>query len=130
MSTRRRRATTVYVAQVVGLMLGYCVLLWLSLVGLGSGLGTPWRQVVAVLPVLPIVGVALAVVRLLARLDELERRIQLEALGAAFCVTALVVVTWGFLERAGLPPVNAWVVFGLMMGLWLLGVVAGRIRYR
>lgn len=127
---RWRRATVVYVLQLTMLFAVYALLLVVSIAGLQASPPAPWRQVLALLPVVPLVGVAAAVVRLLGRLDELERRIQLEALGMSFCVSALSVLAWGFLQLAGLPPLNPWAVFGLMMALWLIGVVIGRLRYR
>ena len=43
-----------------------------------------------------------AEIRLLSRLDELERRIQLEALAIAYPTAILLVFTLGVLERAGI----------------------------
>lgn len=43
-----------------------------------------------------------AEIRLLSRLDELQRRIQLEALAIAYPTAILLVFTLGVLERAGI----------------------------
>ena len=46
-----------------------------------------------------------AFVRFLGRMDELQRRIHLEALGFAFGATAILTFAFGLMENAGLPRV-------------------------
>jgi hypothetical protein len=81
----------------------------------------------------PMAGAALAVVaviRYFAQIDELERKIQLDALAIAFGASALALMSYGFLEGAGLPHLNwtwGWPVMGAM---WALGSVISRRRYR
>ncbi len=118
-------------------------LLW----GLGAGLAAatatilfarfnlplPLRIVVAVLPLGPSLGYVFAVVRMLRRVDELQRRIQLEAIGFAFAATVIVAMLVDLLAQAKIVPVIHWGWTGLwsvMALLWALGsFVAGR-RYR
>jgi hypothetical protein len=59
------------------------------------------RALVAVSPAVPTIFALLAFLRFLTRMDELQRRIQLEALGFAFGVTAILTFAYGFLENAG-----------------------------
>jgi hypothetical protein len=63
-------------------------------------------------------------------MNELQQRIQLEALGFSFGATAILTFTYGFLQNVGFSDLNwTWVV-PLMIGLWGIGqIVAGR-RYR
>ena len=65
------------------------------------------------------------------RLDELQYRIHLEAMTGAFAATAVLITTWGFLEKAGVPAPRwglwAWPVMVALWGCSLL--VLGR-RYR
>ncbi len=71
-----------------------------SLAGTEPGAG---RVFLALLPVPPMVALALVVIRYLRRLDEMARRIHLEALALAFVGTALLTFTYGFLETTGFP---------------------------
>jgi hypothetical protein len=89
-----------------------------------------WRYAVAALPVLPVIGVLWAVQRAVARMDELQRRMQLE--GAAFAAvgTGVLTFTYGFLEGVGLPHLSYVWVLPLMFALWGVGsALAGR-RFR
>lgn len=65
------------------------------------------------------------------RLDEMQYRIQLEAIAFAFAVSAIVMTGWGFMSRAGLPVVHwgpdTWL---LMVVCWALGLWLARRRYR
>lgn len=79
-----------------------------------------WRYVVALLPVAPIAAWVFASVRYHRLLDELQQRIQLEAMAFAFAGTAAITAGYGFLEFAGLPRIGwAW-VWPLMAGLWFM----------
>lgn len=88
-----------------------------------------WRYPVALLPVLPLGFAMLAYVRFLRRMDELQRRIQLDALTYSFGASALITIAYGFLEQAGLPAVS-WVwVAPLMIVLWGASVAVASRRY-
>ncbi len=88
------------------------------------------RAVVALVPMIPLVFVATACVGAVRELDELQRRIQFEALAFAFTLTALLTFSYGFLQvGAGLPPANLFGVWPLMAVLWLLGLFVARRRY-
>ncbi|MBP5096774.1 hypothetical protein QF008_001525 [Pseudomonas protegens] len=105
-----------------------CVLLsshWLADMNPGPG-----KIALALVPVVPMVAMALAVVRQLRRMDELARRIQLEALGLSFVCTALITFSYGFLETAGLPRLSMFYVWPVMGLVWALATVAGVRRYR
>ncbi|MXY71517.1 MAG: hypothetical protein F4Y97_00595 [Dehalococcoidia bacterium] len=79
-----------------------------------------WRYIVALLPVAPIAAWVFASVRYHRLLDELQQRIQLEAMAFAFTGTAVITAGYGFLEFAGLPRIG-WVwVWPLMGGLWFV----------
>jgi hypothetical protein len=66
----------------------------------------------------------------LRRLDELQQRIQLQALAIAFAGTGIVVVGYRWLEMAGLPEVD-WGTFTwpLMAFLWAAGFLYSNRRY-
>src|ERR1700674_3468028 len=87
-------------------MLAYLMILVGSVVVVQANPEADWRFFVVVLPVAPAAFVIWLFVRALARLDELEKRIQMEAFGFALGTTALLTFGYGFLEGAGLPHLN------------------------
>ena len=90
----------------------------------------PWRVLVALAPVIPMIFGLLAFVRFFSKMDELQRRIQLEAFAFAFGGTAIVSFTYGFLENAGFPALSWIWVFPLMMALWGIGAGIASRRYQ
>lgn len=91
-----------------------------------------WRYFVAVLPVIPAALVVWLFVRSIARLDEVQKRVHMQAFGFSLGGTALVTFGYGFLEGAGLPHMNWTLVTPLMAVLWGLGlgILAFRQRFR
>lgn len=91
------------------------------------------RVALALLPVPFFAWFLLRFVAGIRTLDELQRRIQLEALAVAFPLTLLLLMTLGLLELAvGLDPGNwscrhAWAFLPLF---YFLGVVLAARRYR
>jgi hypothetical protein len=129
--TRRRQAWVRYVVDVaVAMGIGYPALVLLSVWFLRSHPGSVWRYAVAVAPMAPVLWLAFAAVRFLHQADELERRIQLEAIAFSFVVTAVGTLSYAFLQSAGLPPLNPWWIWIVMTALWAGGVMTLKIRYR
>jgi|GEM_PF-753071 len=89
-----------------------------------------WRYYVAVLPVIPAALVLWLFVRALARLDEVRKRIQIQAMGFALGATALLTFGYGFLEGVGLPHLNWTLILPLMALLWAIGTGALELRQR
>ncbi|GAA1704862.1 hypothetical protein GCM10009765_62520 [Fodinicola feengrottensis] len=113
----------VYTVQVLILMVVvYPALLVLVRLIAPDDAHSPLRYVIAILPAVPVAGVAIAYVRWLRQADELERRIQLEAMAFSAIVTILGVGTYVVLTD--LP---AWVLFLSFMALWLVGVIARKM---
>jgi hypothetical protein len=111
-------------------MLAYLMVLVGSVTVLEANPTASWRYAVAVLPVLP-AGLALWVfIRALARLDEMQKRIQMQAFGFSLGATALVTFGYGFLEGVGMPHLNWTLVLPLMALLWGLGTAIFSLRYR
>ncbi|MGI2035152.1 hypothetical protein ACRQ1B_22475 [Rhizobium panacihumi] len=112
-------------------MAAYMVALVASalLVGGGSVSGF-WATVVSLIPMMPALGVAVAVMRQLRASDELQRRIQLEALSLAFAGTALITFSYGFLENVGYPKLSMFYVWPLMAVLWIIGGLLSGRRFR
>jgi hypothetical protein len=90
----------------------------------------PWRDLIALSPILPAAATAWVVLRELRRMDELQRRIQLEALGFSFAGTAILTFSYGFLEGLGYPRLSMFTVWPLLAVLWIVGLVLARRRYQ
>ncbi|MFC5358791.1 hypothetical protein [Azospirillum himalayense] len=88
------------------------------------------KMALALLPILGTVAVAWTVLRGLRRMDELQRRIQLDAIALSFTGTALATFAWGFAEGAGVPELRAFHVWPLMAVLWVVGVCIAQWRHR
>ncbi len=124
------KAAKTYMIQFGGAMVLYAIVLVLSITFLTAHPASSWRTLVALGPVIPAGLGLLAFVRFLGRMDELQRRIQFDAIAFAFGTTGMLTFAYGFLENAGFPRLS-WVwVLPLMIGLWsIAGAVANR-RYR
>jgi hypothetical protein len=89
-----------------------------------------WKYIVAVLPVIPAGLVIWLTVRALGRLDEVQKRTQMQALGFSMVATGLLTFGYGFLEGVGLPHLNSTFVLPLMALFWGLGSLGLALRYR
>ena len=89
-----------------------------------------WRYLVALLPVAPGIWLALGIVRISQRLDELERKNLQEGITFSFAGTLLLTLSLGFLNLAGLPPVNPTWIGLIMLVLWLVGKLWSGRLYR
>jgi hypothetical protein len=111
-------------------MLAYLMVLVGSVVVVQANREASWRYFVVLLPVAPAAFVVWLFLRALARLDEMQKRIQMQAFGFSLGATALVTFGYGFLEGAGLPHLNWTYVVPLMAVLWALGAAIFSWRYR
>ena len=83
-----------------------------------------WAPLFILLPVVPLFWVAVAVYRSYQRSDEYHRLVQAESMALSFGVAMIGSIAFGFLgiAEAVHPAVGPWVVFGLAMTTWLIGV--------
>ena len=92
-----------------------------------------WARVAAALAPAPIAGMALLTIMRGAReLDELERRIQIEALAFAFVLAVLLLMTLGLMELAITLNRDDWSyrhVWAMLPMLYFGGLVLARKRY-
>jgi hypothetical protein len=126
------KAGKTYMARFAWAMIAYGLVLAASVLILKSNSDpdAPWRIPVALAPMIPAMFGMMAFVRYMGSMDELQRRIQLEAIAFGFGGTAALTFGYGFLEGVGFPPINWTFIFPLMIGLWGIGVaIAGR-RYQ
>jgi hypothetical protein len=93
-----------------------------------------WQRVaVALLPVPVFAWFLWAVARWMQRADELERRIQLEALAIAFPLTGLLVMTLGLLQLAIELSMDDWSyrhTWPIIYIFYIFGVLRARSRYQ
>ena len=93
----------------------------------------PWARVVAAIAPTPLGAAALlAILRGARELDELERRIQLEALATAFVLAVLLIMTLGLMELAVTLNRDDWSyrhVWAMLPMLYFAGLVFARRRY-
>lgn len=88
------------------------------------------RYLFASLPVLPAAVAMWASVRAIRNLDELQRRIEMEAQAFAFVGTCLLTLTWGFMQNAGIPQADIVWVAPLLIALRSIGQMISSRRYR
>ena len=89
-------------------LIGYSLALFLSLWLLRRGIDPlPLRALVAVLPVLPLALMMRAALRYLREIDELQRRIETEAIGIASLLVSLLFFAGGLLQKAQVFDVDA-----------------------
>ena len=107
-------------------------LLWLSIYVFSRGVleldlsPQPFRVVVALVPVPFFVWYLVTWMRGVARMDELQRRIELEALGFAFPAVLVILMTIGLLDlavtlqRGDFSLRNTWLLLPMLyyVGLW------------
>jgi hypothetical protein len=111
-------------------MLAYLMVLVGSVTVLQANPSAGWRYVVAVLPVAPAALTVWIFIRALARLDELHKRIQIQAFGFSLGATALLTFGYGFLEGVGMPHLSWTFILPLIAILWAVGTAIFTVRYR
>lgn len=99
-----RRYLRVLWPALVGYSLALFASIWLLRQGIAS---VPLRALVAVLPVLPLALMMGAGLRYLREIDELQRRIETEAIGAASLLLAVVYFAAGLLQKARVIDIDA-----------------------
>ena len=125
----QQSAARAYMRELGVAMAWYVIVVFVS-IKLVGGLEQPIKTLVALTPLVP-AGLALfAYLRFLSRMDELGRRIQLEALAFGFGAAGMLTFAYGFLENAGFPQLSYIWVFPLMIALWGIGGAIAAYRYR
>ncbi|MEN5059604.1 hypothetical protein [Luteimonas sp. TWI1416] len=115
-------------------MVSYVALLFASLLLLRTVEAPALRALIALLPVAPIALLLRAMVRFIRGVDELQQRIELEAICIAAALVSLGYMTGGFLQAAQVIDVPAsaamlW-VFPLVCGLYGIAKSVVARRYR
>lgn len=127
------KTTRRYLREFIYSMIAYVITLSLSLIGLGFFADyqlNAARIIVALAPVVPIIFMILSFLKYLNSIDELQQRIQLQAIGFAAGTTGLLTFSYGFLENIGFPPISLLWAFPMMVLLWGLGLAFVSRRYK
>lgn len=125
-----KNAARTYIIQFGLSMLGYVVVLLVSVSLLNGNPHAPWRIPVALAPIVPSAFALAVFVRYLGRMDELQRRIQFDAIALSFGATGILTFAYGFLENVGFPQLSWIWILPLMVVLWGLGGLIATARYR
>lgn len=105
-----------YLGEFIPAMAAYVLLILLYGLLMPRTTSMLWRVVLALLPLLPIAMVIRAMARVIRDQDELERRIDLEAIAIAAMSTGFGYFSFGFLLNAGL----GLVVSPASVAIWVL----------
>lgn len=119
-----------YLVELTATIVAYAIVLSGSIILLQRYEDSQLRIAIALAPMIPACFVPVVVVRMLRRMDELQRQIQLEALGFAFGGTAVLTFAYGFLQLVGFPPVSWFFVWPIMASLWIIGKAWATWRFR
>ena len=93
-------------------------------------IGNSFQTILAFAPLIPGFLFVVALGNAISSLDELQRRIQVEAIAIGFGITALITVTFGLLGLTGTPQPNWMYVTVNMTFSWLAGKLWTRWKYR
>jgi len=111
-------------------MAAYFVFLAVSLIVLKHWDFSFWVKLpITLAPALPFMATGFVILKHIRTMDELERKIQFEAITISFIGTAFVTFTYGFLENIGFPTFSIFGVWPLMSFFWVLGLIVARVRY-
>ncbi len=123
-----------YVRELAAMMAAYAVLLVLSITLLKRVDALALRALLALMPVVPIALAVAAMVRYFRGVDELQQRIELEAVSLGSALLALLYLSGGLLQAARvieLPADQAMIwVFPLMCASYGLAKLRIAMRYR
>ena len=97
---------------------------------LSNEIGQEYQLLIALAPTIPGILLAVSIGSAIAQLDELQRRIQLEAIGIAFGGSIIASLSYALLVLAGFPQVSWMFVPLIMMMLWLVGKLWTMWKYR
>lgn len=120
-----------YVIEMAVAGAAYVLIPWLSIHTLKTMTLAPiTRDLVALSPGLPVIGIVAAILRYMRSVDELQRQIQIEAFAVSAGITAILFLTYGFLEGVGFPHISAFWTFASIDIFWALSLPFITRRYK
>ncbi len=125
-----KAAARQYLREFLSAMAAYVVVLIVALTLINLSPNNAWWRIpLALTPVIPAIFGMIAYIRFISRMDELQRRIQFEALAFGFGVSGLIMFSYGFLESIGFPHISLLWVFPFMIAMWGIGTIITSRRY-
>ncbi|HYX48588.1 MAG TPA: hypothetical protein VE843_02510, partial [Ktedonobacteraceae bacterium] len=117
-----KSASKTYTREFLTAMAAYVIVLPISISLIIASPHTAWWRIpLALVPIVPILFAMRAFLRFFSSMDELQRRIQLEAFAFSFGATGILTFSYGLLTYVGFPTLS-WVwIFPLMIALWGIG---------
>jgi len=120
-TTLEQRQHSAYLRDFLPSIIGYAVILAISIALVGDDIDSIGEWILVMLPVVPALWGVRAIVRHLRRVDEYQRLIQLEAMAAGFGVSMVASITLGFVGVGGTATVGAgWIIYGVGMLTWAI----------
>jgi hypothetical protein len=123
------QASRRYAREFIIAMITYGIVIIIPRLTLNSIKDSPWRFAIELLPLIPVLFLITGFVRYLSGIDELQQRIQLQAIGFAAGTTGLLTFAYGFLELESFPSLSTFLIFPLMILLWGVGLAYFSRRY-
>lgn len=117
-----QKINKMYFRELFGSMFIYILVLFTVIWFVKDMPSSTTKTLLALLPVIPVLGALWAIVRHFKRMDEYIRVWTLEVIAIAGGITAIFSITYGFLEGVGFPRLTMFVIWGVFMGSW--GVIA------
>lgn len=119
------KAAKAYIVEFGSAMLAYCIVLPVSVSYLTNHPDSPARYIIALTPVVPMLFALAALLRFLGRIDEMQRRIQLDAFAVAAGATALCTFAYSMLENVGAPRIGFEWILPFTVVVWgVTGAIA------
>ena len=97
---------------------------------LNQGISLSYQYLVAAAPAVPAIWLAYSIGSAIAQLDELQRRIQLEAIGIGFAGSVVITLIYALLVQVGIPQISWMFIPLLMLLLWAMGKLWTMWKYR
>ena len=123
------QATRRYSVEFGGAIVLYMVVLFSTRFAFRNYHG-PFETAIALSPMIPVLLVFIAALRLFQGTDEFNKRLMTESLAIAGVITALFAASYGFVEGDPLPHPSAWWTWTAFMVSWLVASLILRLRYR
>jgi hypothetical protein len=92
-------------------------------------IGGAYQTLIALAPTIPLLIFIIVIAKAISSLDELQRRIQVEAIAIGFGLTILIVLAIGLLGLTGIPQPDWLFVSLIMVFSWLVGKLWTRWKY-
>ena len=119
---------TKFFIMMLACFLGYS--LGLAALNLFYNQHSPYRYLLVLLPMLPTLYIIPVSMRAVSALDEMQRRIVVEALAFSGLATAFTCLGYSFLRDMGAPEFKSWVSWSFFGTYYFLGLAWAYRRYR